>query len=220
MRRTYSLMLVVAVIALCRASALAACPSSGTPGPGSTVRHGLTVTGPCILRGVTVDGGVIVEANGHLELTGSTVNGGVGVFPGGELDVNATVFGIGFPTDTTSTINGRIRILNPSDVDIWTARLDGGLDLSGTNNITQAQICGNDVRGSSSFSNFALPGRIGGGTLFFNHPCGGNIFHGSVSLTNVTVLMGGNTIKGDLLCTNSRVIVIGRNFITGKNTCF
>jgi hypothetical protein len=220
MRKTYSVVFVVAVIALCTSSALAACPSGGTPAPGSSVKRGLTVDGVCILKGVTVDGGVIVEAAGHLQLESSTVNGRVGVFPGGELDVNATTLGAGRPTSTTSTINGGITILNPFDVDIWTAKVDGGIALSGTPNVSFPVICGNDVNGNSSFSNFALTGVIGVGTALGISCGGGNIFHGSVSLTNLTVTMGGNTIKGDLLCTNSTVIVTAPNFITGKNTCY
>ncbi len=110
-------------------------------------------------------------------------------------------------------------ILNPFDVDIWTAKVDGGITLSGTNAFTRVEICGNDVKGNSSFSNFTLTGNIGGGTPY-GIPCGGNIFHGSVSLTNLTVTMGGNTIKGDLLCTNSTVIVTARKAFyprVGKN---
>jgi hypothetical protein len=220
MKTTPEKLLVIAIVALCTSSAIAACPSSGTPAPGSSIKHGLTVDGVCILQGVTINGGVIVEATGHLQLQSSTVNGGVGVFPGGELDVNATTLGAGRPTNTTSTIHGRITILNPFDVDIWTARLDGGLALSGTPSVSFPVICGNDVNGDSSFSNFALNGVIGIGTALGISCRGGNVFHGSVSLTNLTVEMGGNTIKGDLFCTNSTVIVTARNFITGRNTCY
>jgi hypothetical protein len=80
--------------------------------------------------------------------------------------------------------------------------------------------CGNNVNGSSSFSNFANRATIGGGMAPVGVPCGGNIFNGSVSLTNLTASMGGNTIMGDLLCTNSTVIVTAPNTITGKNTCY
>lgn len=220
MRKAYVVMFVVGVVALFTSGALAACPSGGTPAPGSKVKGGLEVDGVCILNGVTVDGGVVVDTNGHLQLQSSTVNGGAGVFPGGELDVNASTLGGGFPTGTSSTINGGITILNAFDVDIWTGRVDGDIDLSGVSNAAQLQICGNDVNGRSSFSNLANLGLIGGGTSFVGPPCGGNIFHGSVSLANLTVRMGANTITGDLLCSNAKVIVTAPNTIAGKNTCY
>jgi len=81
-------------------------------------------------------------------------------------------------------------------------------------------FCGNNVNGSSSFSNFTNFVTIGGGTAPVGVACGGNIFNGSVSLTNVTANKGGNTIKGDLLCTNSTVNMTAPNNITGKNTCY
>jgi hypothetical protein len=51
--------------------------------------------------------------------------------------------------------------------------------------------------------------------------CAGNSFDGTLSLTNATVIMGGNTIRGSLLCSNS-VVTPGPtpNTITGKNTCY
>jgi hypothetical protein len=221
MRNTCAMVFVAAVMALSASSALAArlCPSGGTPPPGTHVKGGLEVDGVCILNGVTVKSGVIVDATGHLQLQSSTVDGGVGVFPGGELDVNATTLGAGFPTGTSSTINGGIIILNAFDIDIWTARVDGGITLNGTSATSLPKICGNSVNGNSSFSNFVLPGQIGGGTVF-GVACGGNIFNGTVSLTNLTASMGGNTIKGDLLCSNAAVIVTAPNTITGTNTCF
>jgi hypothetical protein len=220
MKKTFIVVSIV-VIALSVSSARAACPSGGTPAPGSKVKAGLEIDGVCILNGVIVDGGVVVDATGHLELRSSTVNGGVGVFPGGEVDVNATTSGTGVPTGTSSTVNGGLTILNGEDLDIWTARIDGGIDLNGLPNPGFfGQLCGNDVNGNSSFSNFALTARIGGGFPFPNVLCGGNIFHGSVSLANLTVAMGGNTITGDLLCTNAKVIVTAPNTVLGENTCY
>src|SRR5579864_6509507 len=89
-----SVMIVGAmVIALCMPSAFAkgssACPSGGTPAPGSHVNGGLEVDGVCILNGVTVDGGVTVAPKGHLQVQSTAINGGIVVEPGGELDVNA-----------------------------------------------------------------------------------------------------------------------------------
>jgi hypothetical protein len=212
---------VAAVIALSASSALAAgsaCPSGGTPAPGSKIKR-LKVDGVCILIGVRVEGGITVEATGALSLQSSTVNGGIAVVPGGELDLNATTSGTGFPTGTSSTVHGGIVEVKATDNDFWTARVSGGITVDGTSIISSPVFCGNDVNGRASFSNFANPGTIGGGTIL-GLPCGGNIFNGSVSLTNLTAFMGGNTIRGDLLCSNSTVIVTAPNLITGKNTCY
>ena len=222
MRKTYGAMVVVVAIALYASSALAAdsaCPSGGTPAPGSKVKA-LEVDGVCVLVGVKVVGGLTVDATGALSLQSSTVGGGITVVPGGELDLNATTSGAGVPTGTSSTVDGGIAVLNASDLDFWTATVNGGIAVDGTGAGSTPFFCGNIVHGSSSFSNFALLGTIGGGTGPFGVPCGGNFFDGSVSLTNLTTDMGGNTIKGDLLCTNSTVIVTAPNTITGKNTCY
>jgi hypothetical protein len=222
--RIYNAMVVgAAVIALCTPSTFAknstACPSDGTPAPGSHVNGGLEVNGVCILNGVTVDGGVTVTAKGHLQVQITTINGGIVVEPGGELDVNATTLGSGTPTHTSSTINGTTTVNKPFDTDVWTARLDGGFAIDSQGSQSFLAFCGNEVKGDSSFSNLALTANIGGG-MVFSFPCGGNRFDGSVSLTNLTAFMGGTTINGDLLCTNAAVIVTEPNTITGKNTCY
>ena len=87
------------------------CPSDGTPPSGSRVLGGLEVDGrPCILDGVTVDGGITVDSGAQLQFMSSTVNAGILVLRCGEIDVNATTNGSGVPTGTTSTINGGIVI--------------------------------------------------------------------------------------------------------------
>jgi hypothetical protein len=222
MKSSSAMILGATVIALCMPSAFAkgssACPSGGTPVPGAHVKGGLEVDGVCVLNGVTVDGGIKVDTNAHLQLQSSTVNGGINVDPGGEVDVNATTPLSGFPTFTSATVNGVINILNSLDFDIFTARIDGGVTLNGSSNFPT--FCGNDTNGASSFSNFT--GQIGGGPLV-DRPtqfCAGNRFQGSLSLTNLTVWIGGNTIEGDLLCSNSIVHVTAPNTITGKNTCY
>ena len=174
----------------------------------------------------------------------------IGVFPGGEVDVNAVTSGSGFPTNTTSTVKGGITILKPLDVDIQTARIDGGITLTGPlASGFFATICGNQVEGESeehstdndpgdreaegrerekrepmslSLSNVTGGVQIGGGPVVEIPAisCGGNNFDGSVSLTNSIVYMGGNTIHGDLLCSSSTVHVLAPNTITGKNTCY
>jgi hypothetical protein len=62
-----------------------------------------------LLNGVTVDGGLKVDTNAHLQLQSSTINGGIVVDPGGELDVNAMTLN-GRPTFNSSIVNGGITI--------------------------------------------------------------------------------------------------------------
>src|SRR5713226_5483875 len=138
------------------------CPSGGTPAAGSTVNGGLDVDGTCIVDKVTVNGGITVEAGGHLQLTSSLVNGGIVVFPCGELDVNATTGGAGNPTGTTSTINGGIDIeasdtCNPgafSNADIYTAKINGGISMTGTYAVGDVPIiCANTIKGNMDVNN-------------------------------------------------------------------
>jgi hypothetical protein len=228
--------------ALAAADAQNHCPSGGTPPPGSTVNGGLDVDGVCTLDQVTVNGGITVESGGHLQLTRSVVNGGILSLPCGELDVNATTLGAGVPTGTTSIIHGGIDIeannVCPlgavSDVDIFTAQIDGGISMTGTFPITFAPyICGNDINGGVHLNDVTViplgtfEGTIGDPDNGFR-ACPANTisgsFHmsnssmfaveantigGSVLLSGSTLELNGNTINGSLRCTNGTVIVPG-----------
>ena len=231
------------------------CPSGGTPPPGSTVDGGLDVDGICIVDQVTVNGGITVEAGGHLQLTSSTVNGGVITLPCGELDINATTAGAGVPTNTTSTINGGIDITASaictipgafSDVDIWTAQIDGGISITGSFlvNVTPF-ICSNTVTGSVHVDNVTgtpeftigdpdspnsgCPGNTITGSLHMSHSSvfavESNTIGGSVLLSADTLELNGNTIGGSLRCSDGTVILPGEpgdptgNTVHGKNTC-
>jgi len=243
----------VAVFAPSVVAATNACPSGGTPAPGSTVKGGLEVDGTCILNNVTVNGGITVDATGHLQFyNGSTANGGITVNPGGELDVNALTNGNGTPTGTTSTINGGINFnsgtVGGSDADIWTATIHGGFNFTGNfplfsnNTFNFPVICGNDISGAVTVSNVTTFG-----TLFFGDPdgpggCPGNTIHGSLSLTNTAstasqdefesntisgsvflnaskTQLNGNTIGGNVNCTNGAVILPGEAGDPASNTC-
>src|SRR5712691_9421438 len=158
-------LLALGIIAVPALAAASSCPSGGTPPPGSTVDGGLDVDGVCIVDGVTVNGGITVESGGHLQLQSSTVNGGILALPCGELDVNATTLGAGVPTNTSSTIHGGIDIeasnICPagafSDVDIFTAQIDGGISMTGTFPVFFFPfICGNDIQGGVHLNNVTV----------------------------------------------------------------
>jgi hypothetical protein len=222
------------------------CPSGGTPPPGSTVDGGLEVDGTCVLDNVTVNGGITVDATGHLQLTTSTVNGGIVVLPCGELDINATTNGSGTPTGTSATINGGIVITagtvcpigSFSDADIRTALIDGGLSVTGTFPTAFPLICSNEIRGGVTLNDISTP--FG---FFLGDPdappfgCPGNIIHGTLSVSNSTNLevesniiggsvllsgsvleLNGNTINGSLRCTNGTVILPGEPGDPSGNT--
>src|SRR5438105_2344838 len=105
------------------------CPPN--PPPGSTVNGGLEVTGPCSLNNVTVNGGVVIDTTGRLQVTNnSAIRGGITAAAGSELDVNHVLTG-GAPTGTTSTIDGGIDLTSPFDYDIWTATVHGGVHVTG-----------------------------------------------------------------------------------------
>jgi hypothetical protein len=182
---------------------------------GSHVTDGLVVDGVCILDRVAVEGGLAVDTGGHLQVQSSTVNGGIVVNPGGELDVNAITPASGVPTGTSAAINEGITINDASET-IWTARIHAGIIVNGSGGAPL--FCGNDVRGAASFKTSSC--QIGGGVVVPGYDCSANTFQGSVSLTDSTAQMGGNTIRGDLLCSNSVVIVLTPNTITGRNTCY
>ena len=219
------------------------CPSGGTPPPGSSVDGGLDVDGVCIADRITVNGGVTVEEGGHLQLTSSTVNGGIITLPCGELDINATTLGAGVPTGTTSTINGGIDIAagavctTPgafSDVDIYTAQIEGGISMTGTFPLNFFPfICGNTVNGSVHLDNVTVtpigvfegtigdpnsalrscPGNTITGSLHMSHSSvfavESNTIGGSVLLSADTLELNGNTIGGSLRCSDGTVILPG-----------
>lgn len=228
------------------------CPSGGTPPPGTAVDGGLDVDGICVVDQVTVNGGIIVQEGGHLQLTSGTVNGGIVTLPCGELDVNATTLGAGIPTGTISTINGGIDITaSPtctvldafSDLDVRTAKIDGGISITGTF-VFSPQVCDNTIIGGVHVDNaIALPGSdIGDARVGEN--CPGNIITGSVHISNSSFIdlesntiggsvllsgskleFNGNTINGSAMCSDGTVILPGEqgdpscNTVHGKNTC-
>jgi hypothetical protein len=222
--------------------------SGGTPAPGSNVRGGLEVDGTCILNNVTISGGLTVDGTGAVELNSSTVNGGLAVSPGGELDINATTNGAGNPTGASSTINGNVTLTSPVDFDIWTAQINGGLSVTGTNP-DQPFVCSNNINGDVVFSNYSSaaatfvgdPEQIQGGMA-----CAGNTIHGSLSITNShgnplevesnsltgsvalsgsTLQFNGNTVGGSLSCSGGTTILppeggdTSGNTVGGSNTC-
>ena len=229
------------------------CPSVSTPPPGSTVNGGLDVDGICVVDSVTVNGGITIESGGHLQLTTSTVNGGIVTLPCGEIDVNATT-NAGVPTGTTSTINGGIDIeasavCTPpamSNADIWTAKIFGGISITGTYSALDIPfICNNQIKGNVDVHNATVPLGfvIGDPDEGFFQPCLGNTISGafimsnsslfkvesnaiggSVLLSASTLELNGNAIGGSLKCSDGTVIVPGEagdspNTVHGSTHC-
>jgi ABC-type phosphate transport system substrate-binding protein len=178
------------------------CPSGSTPPASSTVNGGLDVDGTCIVDKVTVNGGITVEAGGHLQFTNGTVNGGIVDLPCGELDVNATTGGNGVPiTGAKSLINGGIDIeasdVCPmgafSDADIWTAQINGGISMTGTYAVGFVPIiCGNTIKGNMDVNNVTVvnigtfEATIGDPDSANGRPCPGNTITGAFIMNNST----------------------------------
>ena len=228
-----ALAITLALPGVARAQQRMQCPSS-TPPPGSTVNGGLDVNGTCIVDKVTVNGGITVEAGGHLQLTNGTVNGGILTLPCGEMDINATTGGSGVPTGTTSTINGGIDIVASavcttpgtfSDVDIFGAQIDGGISMTGAFAVNFFPfICGNTVKGSVNLESVTVTplgvfeGAIGDPDNALRN-CPGNTITGSFHMTKSSVFaVKSNTIGGSVLLSGSTLELNG-NTINGSLRC-
>ena len=221
------------------------CPSDGTPPRGSQVQGGIEVNGPCILDGVTVNGGITVDAGGQLQLQSSAVDGGISVLRCGELDVNFPAQAA-IPPGTTSTINGDIVIdasavcTSPasSDADIWTAQIKGSISVTGSYDGNRPTICGNTIRGDLILDHITSDRRFWVGDPDGFGGCPGNTIGGALSVSNSTasfeveankvggsVLLSGsalelneNTIGGSLRCSNGAVILPGEAPDASGNT--
>jgi hypothetical protein len=198
-----------------------------------------------------VNGGIAVDSGGDLKVEGSKVNGGIVVSQCGELDIDLT----DAPTGTTTTINGDIVIhasascTSPafSDVDIWTAQINGQVSITG-HYLGGPSICGNKITGNVTLDGvtavhpfwlgdpgtgvFGCPGNTIGGTLSVSNSSAlrrleveFNSVGGSVLLSGSTLELNGNTIGGSLNCSNGTVILPGEdsdpsgNTVRGANTC-
>jgi hypothetical protein len=216
--------LAVAVLLLLPGTARAAgaiCPSGGVPGPGVTVFGGLEVDGNCVLNNVTIRGGVVIDAAGHLELENSVVYNGI-VDNGGELDL-----GFSFLTNTDTgnpnTVHGGIVINGASDFDIHNVTLDGGLNVVGTIN-SGPTMCGTTVNGDVNINGATVvihiligdPETEGGFT------CPGNTINGSVLMSNNTggvIEVEGNSVTGSTTFVNDVSIEFDGNTIGGSAVC-
>lgn len=207
------------------------CPNDGTPLQASVLSRGLEVNGECVLDHVTVSGGIVVDSGGDLEIESSTVNGDISVSPCGELDIDLA----DAPTGATSTVNGDLVIqasascTSPafSDVDIWTARINGQVSISG-NYLGGPSICANKITGDVTLDHvtaarpfwlgdpdglFGCPGNAIGGTLALSYSSASvleveaNTVTKSVLLGGSTLELNGNTIGGSLRCSNGTVIL-------------
>ena len=212
------------------------CPP--TPPPSSTVHGGLDVVGTCLVDQVTVNGGITIESGGHLQLTSSFVNGGIVTLPCGEIDLNATTNGGGVPTGTTDTVNGGIDIQAStvcppgafSDVDIWTAQIDGGIFITGSFGaiggglFSFPAICNNTIKGNVNVDNLTtvISGVIGDpdGSDFFGRSCPGNVITGAFRFSNSSVFaVEFNTIGGSALLTGNNTLEFNGNAIGGSAKC-
>jgi hypothetical protein len=228
---------MIAIPAAVTFAAETACPSGGTPPPGSTVDGGLDVDGRCILDNVTVNGGITVEAGGHLQLTNSTINGGIDTLPCGELDVNANLSS-GTPTGTTSTINGGIDIEAPgsllcppgappgafSAANIWTAQITGGISITGTfGSSGLPKICGNQITGGLHLQDVNPAPLLA--EAFIGDPvdgpfgCPGNTIAGSIHLTNSSIFVVESNDIGGSVFLNGDIVELNGNTIGGSLRC-
>lgn len=203
------------------AAPMTLCPGAGTPAPGSTVKGGLEVDGVCSVTDVTVDGGIVVDGNGHLVFVDSVAKGGITVNSGGELDINHDIGQS--PLGSGGRVEGGIVMTNPVDFDLWATTINGGVQLIGDSTGSAPTVCGSTVNGDVDMSNATTGGIfIGDPTdnpTFATAPCSANRIHGGVTFSNVNSgAVEGNTIDGSVVLDASSVEFNG-NTITGSSTC-
>lgn len=220
------------------------CPSDGTPLQATVLSRGLEVNGECVLDHVTVSGGIVVDSGGDLEVESSTVNGDISVYPCGELDIDLADHTA--PSGATSTVNGNLVIrasatcTSPafSDVDIWTARINGQVSVTG-NYLGGPSICGNEITGDVTFDHvtaahplwlgdpdgaFGCPGNTIGGTLAVSYSSASvleveaNTVTKSILLSGSTLELNENTIGGSLKCSNGAVILPPQDSRPGEDS--
>lgn len=190
------------------------CPSGGVPTPGTTIIGGLAVDGDCTITGVIVNGGIVVEGNGHLTLYKSTVNGGTHVQPNGEFDSdNPPVPGGG------NQLNGGVSEDHAFDMDIFNSTVQGGIHYSGGPLGVGFfyETCGTTVLGDVTLEAIGQGGTEIGDQFF----CGRNTITGSVHIRNsgtTSVELEFATVGGSVDIWNSHPAVTG-NTIGGSLLC-
>lgn len=213
------------------------CPNGGTPAPGTVVHGGVQVTGFCLLDHVIVNDGVAVDPGGNVELEASLVSGGITVARCGEIEVDLS----DHPTGEHSTINGDLQVTATtdcpsggfSDLDLWTATINGRLLVSGSF-LGGPSVCGNRITASVVLDHvtsvhpfwlgdgdgvFGCPGNTIGGSLSVSSSQAvgagrtleveDNHVAGSVLLSASILELNGNTIRGSLLCSGGTQILSG-----------
>lgn len=190
------------------------CPSGGVPAPGSTIVGGLAVDGDCTITGVIVNGGIVVEGNGHLTLYKSTVNGGTHVDRNGEFDSDNPPLPAG-----GNLLNGGVTEDHAFDMDIFNSTVQGGIHYNGGPLGVGFfyETCGTTVQGDVTLEDI-----VSGGTEIgdrFN--CARNTITGSVHIRNsgtTSVELEFGTIGGSVDIWNSHPAVTG-NTIGGSLLC-
>lgn len=257
-RLLYTTMLMLGAICLFPVTRVlaagAVCPSGGIPTAGQIVSGGLEVNGICVinaagLTAVTINGGIIVDSTGTLELENVIVRGGIFVSPGGELDVGA-VAAVGNPTGNPNTIDGGITLDGAKDVDVFGAHITGGITFTGAF-LLFPRVCGSTISGDvvvfgasggglaigepeAELLGVCLGNTIAGSIAVSNSGAGfsdggvdveGNTVNGSVWFNASTVEFSSNKVKGSAICTGGTLVLPAPspdqpgNKVGGSNSC-
>ena len=240
---------VAAAVATPAGAASTVCPTGGTPPPGSVIRGGLEVDGfQCNLTGVTVYGGITVDANdatgtgefpiGYLSIDGSTVHGGI-VVNGGGIDVGVDNFDGDNRTFSPTTIYGGLRVNHAVFYTTADATIHGGVVMDGIRDPSTdsglavfSQMCATEVFGDVVVRDLdnVIRTFIGdpGEPAYANGAfCDGNTIHGSVSLINSSRVnpishegseIEGNTVTGSVHVDHS-VAEVWSNIVGGSLLC-
>lgn len=197
------------------------CPSVGTPEPGAIVQGGLEVNGYCLLDHVTVNDGIMVDPGGNVELESSLVNGGIVVSACGDIEVDLS----DHPTGETSTINGDVKATATtdcpsggfSDLDIWTARINGKLSISGSY-LGGPSVCGNQITGNVILDHVTSVHPFWLGDLDGAFGCAGNTIVGTLSVSNSLAVGVGRTLEVEANHVTGSVLLSASTLELNENT--
>lgn len=190
---------------------------------GGSINGGLAVSDSavCVLNGVTVHGGVTVSQHGGLFVNGSTIDGGVQVDTTPDPATSGT--GVFWVCDsvvggvtTHTTIDGGVQVTSAAVAQI------GGVEPAPDHDMNPRPADGPALCGSGGTINGGV--NISGVTKHVELNAaavngGANISNNHVSINTE---VEGNTIHGDLICTNDVPGVSGNdglNTVTGTKNC-
>ena len=96
-----------------------------------------------MLDDVTVNGGIVIDPSGRLEISDGSVSGGINAGANAELDINHDLGG-GTRAPGRDQGQRRDQARPALDYDIISAEVSGGIKVTGDSPFAAPELCGND----------------------------------------------------------------------------